>query len=123
MYQIGDAQRLAALDKLAGWLDRGDVKRMMVDRIGRGGRQNLIRGSEIYPEHLAHMPEPRENAILDQVLMAHGDVGGTIQIRCEFEAPDDGKKPPSPQRFRLGLTRGRPGDPREARAPTRRPRP
>ena len=108
MYQIGDAQRLAALDKLSAWLDRGDVKRLLVDRIGRGGRQNLIRGSEIYPEHIEHMPEPREQAILDQVLMAHGDVGGTIQLRCEFDAPEGGS-PPSPQRFRIGLTRTGPG--------------
>ena len=108
-YNIGDAQRLAALDKLSAWLERGDLRRIVVDRIGRGGRQNLIRGSEVYPEHIEHMPEPREQAILDQVLLAHGDVGGTIQLRCEFEAPEDGAPPPSAQRFRVGLSRQGPG--------------
>jgi len=106
---IGDAQEQVALDKLGAWLERGDLARICVHRITRAGKQNLIRGSELYRETLDSFPEPRERAVLDQILGAHGDVGGTIQLCAEFAPQEEGGSPPSPQRHRVGLTRSRPG--------------
>ena len=102
MYEPLEAARLAALDKIATWLERDDLARILVDRIGRGGKQNMIRGSEITTDVIAHMGEPKEHAVLEAVLGAHGDLGGTIQLRCEFLAPEGGTAP-SPQRHRIPL--------------------
>ena len=104
MFEIGVPQQLAAKDKLAGWLDREDLKRLVVDRIGRGGRQTQIRGSDLFPEVIEHMPEPKEAAVLEAILLAHGEGGGTIQIRAEFHPPDNETPAPSPQKFRIGLS-------------------
>ena len=55
MYEIGEPQRLAARDKISTWLDREDLKRIVVERI-RNGRQTQVRGSDIFPEVIEHMP-------------------------------------------------------------------
>ena len=107
MYEIGEPQRLAARDKISTWLDREDLKRIVVERI-RNGRQTQVRGSDIFPEVIEHMPEPRDGSVLEAILLAHGDLGGTIQIRAEFLPTEDGKTP-SDQRFRIGLSASSPG--------------
>ena len=101
MFAISEAERAAALDRIAPWLDRSDLKFICVDRIARNGRQSKIPGSDIYPEVIEHMADPKEQAVLDAVLSAHGDVGGTISIRANFEDGPGGKV--APGRFRLGL--------------------
>mgnify|MGYP006406761173 FL=1 len=109
MFEIGVPQEMAARDRLGGWLERDDLKRIVVDQIGRGGRQTQIRGSDLFPEVIEHMPEPKEQSVLEAILLAHGSRGGTIQIRAEFHPAAEGETPPSSQKFRIGLAPTSPG--------------
>jgi hypothetical protein len=101
VFSIGEAEKLAALDRIAPWIERPDLKAICVDRIARNGKQTKVRGSDIFPEVLEHFQEPREQAVLDSILLAHGDAGGTISIRASFEDGPGG--PVADQKFRIGL--------------------
>jgi len=108
VYGLSDAQRTVTVTKLEGWLRDNALHTLYCDKIsGRGRTRSQSQVGEYSGELLGAMGGP--DAILDELIEAHGSLGGVLQVRSVFLGEDGEPSWDKQLRTSFNLVRRDPG--------------
>ena len=107
-YGLSDAQRSVTITKLEGWLRDSAIHTLYTDKVsGRGRTRTQSQVGEYSVELLGAMGGP--DSVLDEVIEAHGALGGVVQLRAVFSGEDGEPEWDKQLRTSFNLVRRDPG--------------
>lgn len=108
VYGLSDAQRSITIAKLETWLRDSSLHTLYTDKISGRGRTRTQSQVGEYSSDLVAAMGPADS-VLDEVIQAHGALGGVVQIRAVFCGEDGAPEWEKQLRTSFNLVRRDPG--------------